>query len=78
MPAKGYHEQKHMSPFKRENLSFHSYKGLKTNFVIKSGAVPTRRRPGESFGMEKALVSSELPGKCRAWGQLGAGGWECG
>lgn len=66
MPAKGSREQKHMPPFKRENLSFHSYKGSKTNFVIGRGAAPTRRQPGGSFGLEKALVSSELLGKWRA------------
>lgn len=57
-------EKKPYVSLQKKNLPFHSYKGLKTNFIIKRGVVPNRRQPEESFGMKKALVSSELLGNC--------------
>jgi len=64
VPAKGYHRKKTYVSLQNKNLPFHSYKGLKTNFIIKRGVAPSHRQPEESFGMKKALVSSELLGNC--------------
>lgn len=63
LPKKEKNQQTYVS-LQKKNLSFHSYKGLKTNFIVKRGVVPNHRQPEESFGMKKALVSPEFLGNC--------------
>lgn len=58
------HRNKTYVSLQKKNLSFHSYKRLKTNFLIRHGDVPNPRQPGESFGVKKALVSPELLENC--------------